>query len=81
MGISRRATSAELSTCTSCSLDLSDEQLVHVLSSANVARQLMIIAKWGKWQFLVKTCHLVRSVAVARPLCWLASYLKSAVFF
>jgi len=32
-------------------------QLVHVLRSADVARRLMLIAKWGKWQFVVKTCH------------------------
>jgi hypothetical protein len=35
----------------------SDEQLVHVLSSADVARRLMLIAKRGKWQFVVKTCR------------------------
>ena len=34
--------------------DLSDEQLVHVLISA---RRLMLIAKWDKWQFVVKTCR------------------------
>jgi hypothetical protein len=32
-----------------------DEQLVHVLSSADVARRLMLIAKRDKWQFVVKT--------------------------
>jgi len=56
VSISRRATSADLSTCTSCSSDLSDEQLVHVLRSADVARRLMLTAKRGKWQFVVKTC-------------------------
>ena len=44
-------------TCTSCSSDKSDEQLVHVLSSADVARRLMLTAKRGKWQFIVKTCR------------------------
>jgi hypothetical protein len=34
---------------------VSDEQLVHALSSADVARRLMLIAKRGKWQFVVKT--------------------------
>jgi hypothetical protein len=34
---------------------LSNEQLVHVLSSADVARRLMLIAKRNKWQFVVKT--------------------------
>jgi hypothetical protein len=33
---------------------LSDEQLEHVLSSADVARRLMLIAKRGKWQFVAK---------------------------
>ena len=33
----------------------SDEQLVHALSSAGVARRLMLIAKRYKWQFVVKT--------------------------
>jgi hypothetical protein len=33
----------------------SDEQLVHVLSSAEVARRLVLIAKRDKWQFVVKT--------------------------
>jgi hypothetical protein len=33
----------------------SDEQLVHVLSSADVARRLMLIAKRDKWQFVAKT--------------------------
>ena len=33
----------------------SDEQLVHVLSSADVARRLMLIAKRDKRQFVVKT--------------------------
>jgi hypothetical protein len=37
--------------------------------------------KRGKWQFVVKTCRYVRSVAVARPLCLLVLYLKSSVFF
>jgi len=37
--------------------------------------------KRGKWQFVVKTCHKVSSVAIAHPLCWLVSYLKSSVFF
>jgi hypothetical protein len=32
-----------------------DEQLVHMLSSADVARRLMLIAKRDKWQFVVKT--------------------------
>ena len=32
-----------------------DEQLVNVLSSADVARRLMVIAKRDKWQFVVKT--------------------------
>jgi hypothetical protein len=32
-------------------------ELVHVLSSVDVAWRLMLIAKWGKWQFVVKTCH------------------------
>ena len=32
----------------------SDEQLVHVLSSVDVARQLMLITKRDKWQFVVK---------------------------
>jgi hypothetical protein len=54
---------------------------VHVLSSADVVRWLMLIAKRGKWQFVVKTCRYVCSVAVVRPLCWLANYLKSSVFF
>jgi len=36
---------------------LSDEQLAHVLSLAVVARQLLLIAKRGKWQFVVKICH------------------------
>jgi len=49
MSISRRATFAELSE--------SDEQLVQVLSPADVARRLMLIAKRGKWQFVVKTCR------------------------
>jgi hypothetical protein len=31
-------------------------RLVHVLSSADVARRIMLIAKRGKWQFVVKTC-------------------------
>ena len=31
------------------------EQLVHVLSSADVARRLMLIAKRDKGQFVVKT--------------------------
>jgi hypothetical protein len=66
-------------TCTSC--PSSDEQLVHVLISADVARRLMVIAKRGKWQFVVEICRAVRSVAIARPPCWLASYLKSSVFF
>jgi hypothetical protein len=30
---------------------------------------------------VVKTCSQVRSVALARPLCYLARYLKSSVFF
>jgi hypothetical protein len=34
-----------------------------------------------KWQFVVETRCYVRSVAVARPLCWLARYLRSLVFF
>ena len=33
----------------------SDEQFVHVLSAADVARRLMLIAKRNKWQFVVKT--------------------------
>jgi hypothetical protein len=33
----------------------SDEQLVNVLSSADVARRLMLISKRDKWQFVVKT--------------------------
>jgi len=32
-----------------------DEQLVHVLNSADVARRLTLIAKRDKWQFVVKT--------------------------
>jgi hypothetical protein len=32
-----------------------DEQLAHVLSSADVARRQMFIAKQDKWQFVVKT--------------------------
>ena len=32
----------------------SDEQLVHVFSSAGVARRLMLMAKRDKWQFLSK---------------------------
>jgi len=35
----------------------SDEKLVYVLSSADLARRLMLIAKRGKWQFVVKTCR------------------------
>ena len=35
----------------------SDELLVHMLSSADVARRLMLIAKRGKWQFVVKNCR------------------------
>jgi hypothetical protein len=31
--------------------------VVRVLSSADVARRLMLIAKRGKWQFVVKTCR------------------------
>ena len=50
MSIIRRATSAELSTFTSYSSD--------VLSSADVARRLMIIAKRGKWQFVIKNLPL-----------------------
>ena len=30
---------------------------MHVLSSADVVRRLMLIAKRGKWQFVVKTCR------------------------
>jgi hypothetical protein len=41
----------------------------------------MLIAKWGKWHFVVKTCCSVRSVAAVHRLCWLAHYLKSSVFF
>jgi len=52
-----------------------------MLSSADVARRLMLIAKWSKWQFVVKTFHKVSSVAIVPSLCWLASYLKSLVFF
>ena len=52
-----------------------------MLISADVARQLMLIVKRGKWQFVVKTCHKVSSVAIAHRLCWLVSYLKSSVFF
>jgi hypothetical protein len=33
----------------------SNEQLVHMLSSADVARRIMLIAKRDKWQFVVKT--------------------------
>ena len=33
----------------------SDEQPVHVLSSVDVARWLMLITKWDKLQFVVKT--------------------------
>ena len=41
---------------------LSDEQLVHLLSSAYVARRLMLIAKWDKWQFVVKNwCYVLSS--------------------
>ena len=40
----------------------------------------VLIAKQGKWQFVVKTCRLVRSVAVVHPLCWSARYLKSWSF-
>jgi hypothetical protein len=58
----------------------SDKQLVHVLSSADVA-QLMPIAKRDKWQFVVKTWRLVRLVAAVRSLCWLARYLKRLVSF
>jgi len=29
---------------------------MHVLSSGDVARHLMLIAKQDKWQFVVKTC-------------------------
>ena len=47
MSISRRATFP----------DLSYEHHVHVLSSADVARRLMLITKRGKWQFAVKTCR------------------------
>jgi hypothetical protein len=57
---------------------VSDE---HVLSLADVARRLMYIAKRDKWQFVVKTCCLVRSVAAARSLYWLARYLKSFSLF
>ena len=42
---------------------------------------LMLIVKRGEWQFVVKPCRWVRSVAVVCPLCWLVSYLKSLVFF
>jgi hypothetical protein len=59
----------------------SDEQLAHVLSSADVAWRLMIIAKRDKWQLVNKTWSLVHSVAASRSLCWLACYLKSSVFF
>jgi len=57
MSIRRRATHTELNTCTSSSSDLSYEELVHVLNSADVARRRMLIAKRGKWQFVVKTCR------------------------
>ena len=37
--------------------DKSDEQLVHVLGSEDVAGRLMLIAEQGKWQYVVKTCR------------------------
>jgi len=33
----------------------SNDQLVHMISSTDVARRLMLIAKRDKWQFVVKT--------------------------
>jgi len=52
-----------------------------MLSSADVARRLTLIAKWDKWQFVVKTWCQVHLVAAAHSLCWLANYLKSSVSF
>jgi hypothetical protein len=46
----------------------------HVLSSADVARRLTLIAKRDKWQFFVKTWRYVHSVAAARC-------LKSSISF
>ena len=42
-------------TCGAMNLLGEYEQLVHVLSSADVARRLVFIAKRDKWQFVVKT--------------------------
>jgi hypothetical protein len=56
-------------------------KFVHVLSSADVTRRLMLIAKRDKWQSVVQTWRYVRSVVAVRCLCWLASYLKSSVSF
>jgi hypothetical protein len=41
----------------------------------------MIIAKRGKWQFVVKTCRQVRSVAVASSLFVGALFKKFGLFF
>jgi hypothetical protein len=49
---------------------VSDEQLVHVLSSADVARWLMLIAKWDKWRSPVSALIVILSAGVfvyARP--------------
>ena len=59
----------------------SDEQFVHMRSSADVARRLMLIVKRDTWQFVAKTWRYMRSVAATRSLCWLARYLKSSVSF
>ena len=40
---------------TTVEIQESDEQLVHVLSSADVARRLMLLAKRDKWHFVFKT--------------------------
>jgi hypothetical protein len=34
---------------------VSDEQLVHMLSSVAVAQRLMLVAKQDTWQFAIKT--------------------------
>jgi hypothetical protein len=53
-----------------------------LLSSADVARRLILIAKREKFSVCCQNLTLgARSVAAARSLCWLARYLKSLVSF
>jgi len=52
-----------------------------MLSSADVARRLMLIAKRDKWQFAVKTWRYVHLIAAAFSLFWLVRYLKKLGLF